>query len=168
LNQGPYVVHWNRASELVWDVDVERDFPDPLSRNLLFGTTNARFTRCIVNYEETMSFYRGMIKGDPRREQDLERRAPWHLDAVQRLIEGRTRPSYGVCWTCGSGQSRSRTRSATSARWCGDIGAWARSSASSDSSRSATTWNELNWQEWIPADGETWAALASLSARRVR
>jgi hypothetical protein len=24
-------------------------------------------------------------------------------------------------------------------------------------------WNELNWQEWVPADGETWACMASLN-----
>ena len=71
-NQGSYVVHWNRAFELVWDVDVERDFPDPLSRSLLSGAGIARFTRCIVNYEETMSFFLGLFKGDPRKEQDLE------------------------------------------------------------------------------------------------
>jgi hypothetical protein len=26
-------------------------------------------------------------------------------------------------------------------------------------------WNELNWQEWVPADAETWACMASLNRR---
>ena len=161
-NQGSYVVHWNRAFELVWDVDVERDFPDPLSRSLLSGARIARFTRCIVNYEETMSFFLGLFKGDPRKEQDLEQPAPWNYDAVQRLFEGdpgelrrlldvwekaepiphKIRHQYHVVW---------RHRGVGPVlRFIGQLAV-------------CDIWNELNWQEWVPADGETWACMASLN-----
>jgi transcriptional regulator with XRE-family HTH domain len=161
-NQGSYVVHWNRAFELVWDVDVERDFPDPLTRSLLSGAGIARFTRCIVNYEETMSFFLGLFKGDPRKEQDLEQPAPWNYDAVQRLFEGdpgelrrlldvweraepiphKIRHQYHVAW---------RHRGVGPVlRFIGQLAV-------------CDIWNELNWQEWVPADGETWARMASLN-----
>ena len=161
-NQGSYVVHWNRAFELVWDVDVERDFPDSLSRNLLSGASLARFTRCIVNYEETMAFFLGLVKGDPRRPQDLERPAAWNYDAVQHLFEGdpgelrrlldaweqaepvphKIRHQYHIVW---------RHRGVGPVlRFIGQLAV-------------CDIWNELNWQQWVPADGETWACLASLN-----
>jgi transcriptional regulator with XRE-family HTH domain len=162
-NQGSYVVLWNRAFERVWDVDVERDFPDPLSRSLLSGASIARFTRCIANYEETMSFFLGLVKGDPREEQNLERPAPWNQDAVQRLFEGdprelrrlmdaweeaepvphRIRHQYRIVW---------RHRGVGPVlRFIGQLTV-------------CDIWNELNWQEWVPADAETWARMASLPA----
>ena len=162
-NQGSYVVHWNRAFELVWDVDVERDFPDPLSRSLLSGASIARFTRCIVNYEETMSFFLGLVKGDPREEQNLEQPAPWNQDAIQRLFEGdagelrrlldvwekaepvphKIRHQYHVLW---------RHRGVGPVlRFIGQLTV-------------CDIWNELNWQEWVPADAETSANMASLLA----
>lgn len=160
-NQGSYVVCWNRPFERLWDVDVEREFPDPLSRNLLGGAAIGRFARCIASYEETMAFFLGMIKGDPRIRADLGAPAPWHREAVQHLADGdpgelrrlldawekarpiphRTRHQYRVVW---------RYRGAgPTIRFIGvhtvcDI------------------WNELSWQEWIPADAESWIALASL------
>lgn len=160
-NQGSYVVHWNRAFERLWDVDVEREFPDPVSRSLLGGAAIGRFARCIVNYQETMAFFLGMIKGDPRIRQDLADPAPWHRDAVQHLADGdprelrrlldawehaepiahRIRHQYRVVW---------RYRGvAPEMRFIGlhtvcDI------------------WNELSWQEWVPADADSWVALASL------
>lgn len=159
-NQGSYVVHWNRAFELVWDVDVKREFADPLSRNLLAGASIARFTRCIVNYEETMSFFLGLVKGDPRGQQELEHPATWNDSAVQRLFEGdpgeirrlldvwemaepvthKIRHQYRVVWRHrGTGPDL---------RFIGQLTV-------------CDIWNELNWQEWIPADGETWAFLQS-------
>ncbi len=161
-NQGSYVVHWNRPFEVVWDVDVRRDFPDPMTRNLLSGASIARFTQCIASYDETMSFFLGLIKSDPRQPGDFERPAPWHLEAVERLFAGdpaelrrlwdaweraeplphKIRHQYRVIWRYrGVGPEL---------RFIGQLTV-------------CDIWNELNWQEWIPADGETWAALASLS-----
>lgn len=162
-NQGSYVLHANRTFELVWDVDIAREFPDPLDRSLLSGATISRFTRCIENYDEAMSFFIGLIKGDPRRDQNLERPAPWYQDAVQRLLDNdpaelrrllgvwekaeaiphKIRHQYNVVW-------RYRSKDPV-LRFIGrhtvcDI------------------WNELNWQEWVPADAETWQALERLRA----
>lgn len=159
-NQGSYLVHVNPAFELVWDVDLDREFPDPLQRNLLAGASLPRFTRCIENYNEVMSFFIGLIKGDPRVVQDLERPAPWYENAAHRLLDGdpgelrrllaiwesakpiphKIRHTYSVTW---------RWRGERRMRFLGrhtvcDIA------------------NELNWQEWVPADAPTWSAMASL------
>jgi len=160
-NQGSYVVYWNRAFEVVWDVDVEREFPDRRTRSLLAGASIARFTRCIVNYGEAMSFFLGLFKGDPRRRQDLERPAPWNRDQVRRLFEGdpgelrrlldaweqaepiphRMRHQYRIVW---------RHRGVgPDLRFIGQLTV-------------CDIWNELNWQEWVPADSETAARLEAL------
>jgi len=160
-NQGSYVVHWNRAFERLWDVDVEQEFPDPLTRSLLGGACIARFARCIASYEETMAFFLGMIKGDPRVRQDLANPAPWNRDAVGHLADGdpgelrrlldaweqavpiphRIRHQYHVTWRY---------------RGTGPVMRFIGLHTVAD------IWNELSWQEWVPADAESWAALASL------
>lgn len=166
-NQGGYFVHWNPALALLWDVDVERDFPDPLSRNLLSGASIARFTRCIVSYEETLGFFLGTIKGDPRSGRDLEQPAPWHHDALRRLVDGdpvelrrlldlweraspithRIRHHYPVTWRYRGEGPVLRFRGQLTV--C-DI------------------WDELNWQEWVPADAESHDHMAAIiAARRV-
>lgn len=166
-NQGSYVLHWNPAFALLWDVDVERDFPDPLTRNLLSGASIARFTRCIVSYDETMAFFLGMIKGDPRAASDFEHPAPWHHDAMAKVVEGdpselrrlldaweRTAPiqhqirhHYPVAWRYHGDGPVLRFRGVLTP--C-DI------------------WNELNWQEWVPADAETHARMAAIMSSQAR
>lgn len=160
-NQGSYIRHWNRAFETVLDVDVRREFPDPLTRSVLAASTISRFMRCIESYDETMSFFIGLIKGDPRREQNLERPAPWLQDTVAQLIEGdpadlrrlidiwekappiphKIRHQYNIVWRYRGGDQLMRF---VGRHTVCDI------------------WNELNWQEWVPADAETWAFLKTL------
>lgn len=163
-NQGSYVRHWNRAFEVVLDVDVKREYPDPDTRNILGAATISRFVRCIDNYEEAMSFFIGLIKGDPRREQNLERPAPWYQDIVTRLVQDgdpsdlrrlldiweraepiphKIRHQYNLVWRYKGGDQLLRFIGRHTV--C-DI------------------WNELNWQEWVPADTETWSALNQLMA----
>ena len=164
-NQGSYIRHYNRAFEIVLDVDVKREFPDPATRSILGGSTISRFVRCIENYDEAMSFFIGLIKGDPRREQNLERPAPWLQDIVNRLVQGnpadlrrligiwekaepiphKIRHQYNIVWRYKGGDLLLRFIGRHTV--C-DI------------------WNELNWQEWVPADAETWAALERLGAGR--
>jgi transcriptional regulator with XRE-family HTH domain len=162
-NQGSYIRHWNKAFEVVLDVDVRREYPDPATRSILGGSTISRFIRCIESYEETMSFFIGLIKGDPRREQNLERPAPWLQDIVSRLVQGdpadlrrlidiwqraepiphKIRHQYNIVWRYRGGDPLMRFIGRHTV--C-DI------------------WNELNWQEWVPADADTWAALEVILA----
>lgn len=164
-NQGSYVRHWNQAFEAVLDVDVNREFPDPATRNILGGATISRFIGCLESYEETMSFFIGLIKGDPRREQNLERPAPWLQDVVGRLVQGdpadlrrlidiweraqpiphKIRHQYNVVWRYRGGDRLLRFLGRHTV--C-DI------------------WNELNWQEWVPADDATWSAVQELISDR--
>ena len=154
-NQGSYIMHNNRAFERLLDVDVQKEYPDPAKRSILGGSTISRFVRCLESYDETMSFFIGLIKGDPRREQNLERPAPWLQDIVAQVVQGdpadlrrlmdiwekaepiphKIRHQYNLVWRYrGEGPLL---------RFIGrhtvcDI------------------WNELNWQEWVPADAPTW------------
>ena len=56
----------------------------------------------------------------------------------------------------------SRTRSVTSTTWCGGTGESGPVLRFIGQLAVCDIWNELNWQEWVPADGETWACMASL------
>jgi transcriptional regulator with XRE-family HTH domain len=161
-NQGSYIKHWNRAFETVLDVDVRKEYPDPASRNVLGAATISRFIRCVENYDEAMSFFIGLIKGDPRRQQNLERPAPWYQDVVNQLVQGdpadlkrllniwekaepiphKIRHQYRLVWRYKGGDVLLRFMGRHTV--C-DI------------------WNELNWQEWVPADDETWRLLGELS-----
>lgn len=162
-NQGIYLVAANRAFEVVWDVDLSREFLDPRDRNFLAGASNERFVRCIENYDELVTFLIGLAKGDPRVAQTLEQPAPWLREAMQRFLEGdpkyirrffelweaaeplphRTRYTYDVRW---------RYRGELPMRFTGIL-------------TIADLWDELSWNDWIPADVETWRTLAEITAR---
>lgn len=162
-NQGTYVVHWNRAFEALLDLDVAREFPDPLTRNLLSGAVLTRFAQCLVNYDEALEFLLGLVKGDPRERQDLDRPAAWNRDQMQRLSDAdpgelrrlldawdravpvahKVRHQYRIAWRHrGTGPVL---------RFIGQLTV-------------CDLWNELSWLEWTPADAATWLGLEALLA----
>ena len=107
----------------------------------------------------------GLAKGDPRVKADPERPPPWSADAVARFLQGdpsfirrfldlweqapaiphRTRHLYEVRWRYRGKQPSLRFVAALSP---------------------ADIWNELWWNEWVPADARSYAALAALHIPR--
>jgi transcriptional regulator with XRE-family HTH domain len=163
-NQAIDLVYWNRTFESVWDVDVLKEFTDPGERNFLAGASDPNFADCFENYDEVVTFMIGLAKGDPRWEQNPERPAPWLQAPLQRFLSGdpayirrffelwekaaplphRTRHTYDLRWL----YRREHPMRFTGIVTVVDI------------------WNELSWNDWIPADAETWQALAGIDRER--
>jgi transcriptional regulator with XRE-family HTH domain len=153
-NQATLVVAFNRPMAIVLDVEPETDFPDPSQRNLLGYANQPRFTDSLENFDEVVGMLIGLAKGDPRVQADPERPPPWSAGAVARFLQGdpafirrfldlwekappiphRTRHVYDVRW-------RYRGRP-PALRFIGSLSP-------------ADIWNELWWNEWIPADTDT-------------
>ncbi|MCH8814681.1 MAG: helix-turn-helix domain-containing protein [Chloroflexi bacterium] len=153
-NQRIDLICANRAFEKVWDVDLSSEFLEPGGRNLFSGATIPRFVRQMENWHELVALMIGLMKGDPRLEQNLESPAPWLQDTIRRFLEGdpayvtrvldlwektppiphKIRHRYDVRW---------RYRGERPMRFVGVLTV-------------ADIWNELSWNEWLPADGQTW------------
>jgi transcriptional regulator with XRE-family HTH domain len=163
-NQAIDVLYTNRPFQAVWDVDLEHEYLEEGQRNLLAGASDPRFAGCIANYDEVVSFMIGLAKGDPRGSQNPERPTPWLQSAFQRFLAGdpalikrffelwekapalphSTRHFYPVSWLY---------RGSLEMRFVGVLTV-------------VDIWNELSWNDWVPANADTWAALERLGANR--
>jgi transcriptional regulator with XRE-family HTH domain len=164
-NQSFDVLRWNRPLEALFEVDPgQRD--GFLERNLLAGITDDSFARRLLNWDEVVAFMIGLAKGDPRAIHEPEAPAPWLEPAVARLMSGHParirrllqlweiappikhtlRHRYRVSWDLGN-------RAALSFA-CSFV--------------PADLWNELHWNEWIPANAETWNWIETLQPHEPR
>lgn len=161
-DQGFNLVAANHWFELVWDVDLRTDMREPGRANFLAGVSDPRFVSCVGNFDELVSFMIGLAKGDPRLVQDMERPAPWLREALSIFLRGDpslitrvgalweraapvthwTRHQYPIDWL---------HRGERRLRFIGLL-------------TIADLWNELSWNDWIPADEETWRALREIAA----
>jgi transcriptional regulator with XRE-family HTH domain len=161
-NQAIDLVYWNRAFEAVWDVDVEREFPDSAARNFLAQASEPRFAGCFENYDECVTFMIGLAKGDPRFIQNPERPAPWLQGPLQRFLQGD--PAYIKrfleLWEKAPPLPH-RTRHTYDVRW---LYRGARPMHFTGILTVVDIWNELSWTDWLPADGATWQTLGEISA----
>jgi transcriptional regulator with XRE-family HTH domain len=161
-DQAINVVATNHLLELIFDVDLTRQYLGPTDRNLLGGASDPNLARYLENYDEVVSFMIGLAKGDPRTQQNMERPSPWLEEPMARFLQGDPQLITRVMGLWESAPAIShRTRHQFEVRWLyrgetpmrflgvltvGDL------------------WNELSWNDWIPADSETWSTLRAISA----
>jgi transcriptional regulator with XRE-family HTH domain len=144
----------NDALAWVFEADREKDLLGFGERNLLGGITHDEFASRIENWDEVVTFMCGMGKGDPRWGSG-ERPAPWLDRPVQRMLDGNpdlVRRFFEIWQTAPSIAPRLRQR--YTVRWL---------HAATHLHFScrlvlADLWSGLHWNEWVPADAETWAA----------
>jgi transcriptional regulator with XRE-family HTH domain len=156
-NQSFDLLHANRAFELVWDVDLSRERLGPGERNFLSGATEPRFLDYVDNFDELVTYMIGLVKGDPRWQQSPANPAPWLQDVMDKLSEGNPRlfARIGALWQQAEPiPHRSRHIYHVSWRHRGETPMRFVCSTSI-----ADLWNELSWNEWVPADAESWSAL---------
>lgn len=150
-SQSTLVMAFNSALAALVDVQPDVEFPDPAERHLLALVSLPRFTRCIENFDEMVGVLVGLAKGDPRFSADAERPTPWSQDAVTRFLQNdpafirpflelwekqppiphRTRHVYEVHWRYRGEQPTLRFVASLSP---------------------ADIWDDLWWNEWVPAD----------------
>jgi len=148
------IVAANLAFERLWRVDLSQPATKVGERSFLARASEANLASRIVNYDEVLTFMIGLAKGDPRFAQNPERPAPWLRDAFATLFEGdpayitrlmglwesapalphRMRHLYSVVWNYVGGGVIT---------FVGDLSI-------------ADIWNELSWNQWVPADVESW------------
>ncbi len=163
-DQAINVVATNRLSETIFDVELTTEYMNPGDRNLLARVSDPQFARCLENYDEVVSFMIGLAKGDPRSQQNPEQPAPWLEEPMATFLRGdpslitrvmalwetaepiphRTRHQFDVRWLY---------RGQTPMRFQGVL-------------TIADLWNELSWNDWIPADAETWRILRDITPAR--
>jgi hypothetical protein len=161
-NQGFDLVAANGLFEVVLGIDLATEFTKPGERNWLAQASSERFAASVENYDELVSFMIGLTKGDPRWSQNPERVAPWLQAPLERFLQGdahyikrflelwekaapvphRTRHLYEVQWRHAKGLLK----------FHGVL-------------TIADLWNELSWNDWIPADEATRAAVAEMKGR---
>lgn len=164
-NQSFDVVATNRAFEAVFEVDLKREYQGFGERNFLGGITHDEFAGRLANWDDVVTFMCGLAKADRRwRSEGLSRPAPWLEAPIQRFLEGNParikrfmelweaappvqhhiRQRFTIHWLY---------RHETLMRFEGRLVV-------------ADLWNELHWNEWIPADAETWRLLEEITGRR--
>jgi transcriptional regulator with XRE-family HTH domain len=165
-NQSTLVVAYNAPFETLLDVDIPREFPDPAERNLIAYASDPRFTRGLENFDEVVGMLIGLAKGDPRVEApDVDRAPPWSTEAITKFLEGDPafiRPFLAL-WEK-QPPIPHRTRHVYEVRWRYRGQPPALRFVASLSP--ADIWNELWWNEWVPADGDTHRRLAAIIGDR--
>jgi transcriptional regulator with XRE-family HTH domain len=130
-------------------------------RNLVWAIADDAFARRLENWEEVVRFMIGLVKADPRRRPDDDRPLPWLEGPIQRLIEGR--PDLikrFVDLYEDSPPIPHRLRQHFRIRWRADGG---RLLTFTCTLALADIHTELHWNEWVPSDGPTWAAIEALA-----
>lgn len=157
-NQSFDVVVANKPFQAVFGVDLDTQYLEFGERSLLGGITRDEFARRLANWDEVVTFMCGLAKADPRwGSEDVAHHPPWLERPFKRLLEGnparirrlvelwqkappiphRLRQRYRIEWLY-----RGEVLLIFEGRLViGDL------------------WAELHWNEWIPADSETWGAL---------
>jgi transcriptional regulator with XRE-family HTH domain len=76
LNEYTEIVAANKLIELLWDIDLKREFPDPLDRNMIAVASNPRFAARVENWDATMQQGIGVFKGHHRGPEEIDNASP--------------------------------------------------------------------------------------------
>src|SRR4029078_7920957 len=82
------VVAANALVQLVWGVDMEREYPDPLERNLLAVARDPRFAGRLVNWDEAVAVIVATFKSYHRAPETVEEPSPYFASVLERFLAG--------------------------------------------------------------------------------
>jgi len=161
-NQSFDVVHANRAFQRIMEIDLDYQYTQHGARNLIANIVDPWFASRMANWDEMITLMAGLAKADPRWQADgTEHPAPWLQGPVQRLLEGdpalvrrffelwavappvphRLRQRFSLDWLY---------RKERLMRFTGVLAL-------------ANIHDELHWNEWAPADADTWRLLEEMA-----
>ncbi len=162
-NQSYDVLHANPVIQKIMDVDLRSQYMGHGERNLISGVVDPAFASRMANWDEVVTFMAGLAKFEPRWNSEGGRQpAPWLQGAMKRLMAGdpglverflqlwvtappipwRLRHRFRLHWLY-KGETMMRF---TCVLGVGNLS------------------DELHWNEWVPADAETWQALSEATA----
>ena len=133
---------------------------DSTYRNFISTASNPLFAKRVRNWDESMRFFIGLMKGETRWEHNLERPAPLIDGPMRKFLGGD--PEY-VRRTLSAFESappiRHTTRVDHRIVWILDDG---REITFQCLIHIADLYQELSWHDWVPETAEGWAVLESL------
>jgi transcriptional regulator with XRE-family HTH domain len=163
LNENLEVIAANSVAQKLWDIDLDREFPNPIDRNMLVVASSPRFADRLRNWDEAISAGVALLKGHHRAPETMPEGTQTYFAAVlKRFFEGdpqyiahfltlwenvaprspKVRWSYPVAWDApGFGEIRFRV--------------------------TVNTCNEslgLAFNDWLPEDEASWRTWADVSA----
>jgi transcriptional regulator with XRE-family HTH domain len=157
------VVAANRAAQTLWGVDLDREFQDPLERNLLSVATNPRFADRIANWDEAVGHVVAVRKAHDWAPEQLEAPSPYLSALLERLLQGD--PKYVArlidLWQKAPEAWSQKMRWSYPLMWVEPgIGTLRFECLAS----TASELEGLAFNDWIPTDSLTWLGLEKLSA----
>jgi transcriptional regulator with XRE-family HTH domain len=161
VHGGMEVLMANAAAACLWNVDLESEFVEPGARSLIAVASNARFAERVENWDEALTFILGHLKGaSPVSE--IDQLPADAREAIERFLAGN--PKY-LSRLLAAWQNATplppRFRYRYRVHWRDLRVGLIRFRAVLTSASLA---DELAWNEWIPADAESWHALEDLLA----
>jgi transcriptional regulator with XRE-family HTH domain len=126
---------------------------DPARRNFLSVGSEPQFAERVRNWDDSMRFFIGLMKGEPRWDHNLERPAPLLEQAYRRFLEGD--PTYvrrTLMLYEGAPPVRHTTRIDYRVDWTMEDG---REVTFKGLIHVADLYQELTWHDWLPADAST-------------
>jgi len=153
-NQAMDVIAANNAMERAFGVGPENQLTGFGERNFFAGITHARFASRLENWNEVATYLIGLAKGDPRYQPDDDRPLPWFETAVARVLSGDpARVARLIELWEEAPPIPPALRFRYRIRWRDPAGTLLSFNGITMLEDPAT---ELHWNEWFPADVETW------------
>ena len=88
-NEFMEVVAANDIVQRIWDVDLGREYNEPVVRNMIAVATNPRFADRLVNWDEMVSVGISIMKGHHRGSEQLpEGQSHYFMAVMQHVLEG--------------------------------------------------------------------------------
>lgn len=161
-NQSFDVVHANRTFQRIMEVDLDYEYTEHGARNLISNAVDPWFASRVANWDEAIGFMAGLAKADPRWQSDgMERPAPWLQGPAQRLLQGDPEwvQRFFRVWAAAEPIPH-RLRQRFRIQW---LYQGKRLMNFTGILALANIADELHWNEWIPADAESWQVLTEIS-----
>ena len=166
LNEYMEIACANRLIELVWGVDVERELPESVDRNLMRFASDPRFGDRMGNWDELIKVAIAVFKGHHRGPETLDEPSTYFSSVLDEFLKGDS--SYITrmmqAWS-ETDPIEAKIRWTYPVVWDEpDIGQMRFLSVVNPCNHSLG----LAFNDWVPLDADTWGRLAALQARDAR
>ncbi len=158
------VVVANQVAQRLWGIDLDREFPKPIDRNMLAVSSSPRFAGKVDNWEEMVGVAISVFKGHHRGPEALDSLSPYFAEVVQRFSQGD--PTHAARFAALWQQTEGRD---PKVRWTYPV-IWHEAGIGRITFKAlVTTANEpdgLAFNDWVPMDARSWECLAEILKRR--
>jgi transcriptional regulator with XRE-family HTH domain len=163
MNENMDVVCANTTAQRLWDIDLDRDFPEAKDRSMLVVASDPRFADRIKNWDEAVGVGIAILKGHHRAPETMpEGSQAYFASVLSRFFEGD--PRYIARFLALWESTPPRT---PKVRWSFPI-VWDAPGIGEIGFRVVVSnCNEqlaLSFNDWIPVDVPSWRAWADLNA----